>query len=50
MTTPIYLESLTEDAVLFCKIIGASDIHPAGRRWPDVQVRIKVRVKGEKLS
>ena len=47
MTTPIYLGSIKEDAVLFCKIIGTSDVHPADKRWPDVQVHIKVSVKAE---
>lgn len=47
MTTPIYLESIKEDAVLFCKIIGTADIHPAEKRWPDVQVHIKARGKAE---
>jgi len=48
MTTPIYLEGIKEDATLFCKIIGTSDIYPADKRWPDVQVQIKVSVKAEK--
>ncbi|MFH1992310.1 MAG: diadenylate cyclase [Pseudomonadota bacterium] len=42
MTTPIYLEGIKEDTMLFCKIIGSYDIQPADKRWPDVQVHIKV--------
>ena len=48
MTTPIYMEGITSDTTLFCKIIGSSDIQPADKRWPDVQVQIKVSTKGEK--
>jgi diadenylate cyclase len=50
MTTPIYLENFSEDSTLFCKIIAPSDIQPLDRRWPDVQVRIKVREKSEKRN
>jgi len=50
MTTPIYLENISEDSTLFCKIIAPSDIQPLDRRWPDVQVRIKVRAKSEKRN
>jgi YbbR domain-containing protein len=48
MTTPIYLENISEDSTLFCKIIAPSDIQPRNGRWPDVQVQIKVRAKSEK--
>lgn len=47
MTTPIYLESIQEDATLFCKIIGPADVQPVDKRWPDVQVKIKVRPKAK---
>ena len=47
MTTPIYLEGIKEDATLFCKIIGPADVQPADKRWPDVQVQIKVSPKGK---
>ncbi|MBU0986470.1 MAG: diadenylate cyclase [Proteobacteria bacterium] len=50
MTTPIYMESIKEDFTIFCKIIGPSDIQPIDRRWPDVQVHIKVGFKGEKRN
>ncbi len=46
-TTPIYLESIYQDTVIFCKIISPADILPADKRWPDVHVQIKVRFKGE---
>ena len=41
-TTPIYLESITEDAILFCKIIAPPGIQPVDKRWPDVEVRVSV--------
>ena len=50
ITTPIYLEGIREDTTLFCKIIAPPHIQPPGKRWPDVQVRIKVSVKGKKGS
>ena len=40
MTTPIYLENLEDDAVIFCKIIAPPALHPVDRRWPDVEVKI----------
>jgi hypothetical protein len=40
MTTPIYLENLENDTVIFCKIIAPPALHPVDRRWPDVEVKI----------
>ncbi|MFH1139233.1 MAG: diadenylate cyclase [Pseudomonadota bacterium] len=45
-TTPIYLESIEDDTVLFCKVIAPSMVQPVEKKWPDVEVFIKV--KGEK--
>jgi diadenylate cyclase len=42
MTTPIYLENLKEDAVIYCKIIAPPALHPVDKRWPDVEVTITV--------
>jgi len=50
ITTPIYLEGIKEDTTLFCQIIAPPHIQPADKRWPDVQVQIKVSVKGGKKS
>ena len=30
---------------IFCKIIAPAGVHPVDRRWPDVEVKFKVRVK-----
>ena len=43
MTTPIYLESIYEDTKLFCKIIAPPTVHPAEKRWPDIEVTISVK-------
>ncbi|UCG06369.1 MAG: diadenylate cyclase, partial [Desulfobacterales bacterium] len=43
MTTPIYLESISEDTKLFCKIIAPPAVQPAEKRWPDVEVMITVK-------
>jgi uncharacterized protein (TIGR00159 family) len=42
ITTPIYLEGISSDASVFCKIIAPSAFQPADKRWPDVEVQIKV--------
>jgi diadenylate cyclase len=42
LTTPIYLESIYNDTSVFCKIIAPSAFQPAEKRWPDVEVQIKV--------
>ena len=42
ITTPIYLESIYTDTSVFCKIISPSAFQPAEKRWPDVEVQIKV--------
>ena len=43
ITTPIYLEGITDDTQIFCKIIAPPSIQPVDRRWPDVQVTIRVK-------
>jgi hypothetical protein len=40
MTTPIFLENIEGDTVIFCKIIAPPSLHPIDRRWPDVEVKI----------
>jgi uncharacterized protein (TIGR00159 family) len=42
ITTPIYLESVYNDTKLFCKIIAPPAVQPVDKRWPDVEVVIKV--------
>jgi uncharacterized protein (TIGR00159 family) len=42
ITTPIYLESIYNDTSLFCKIIAPPAVQPVDKRWPDVEVVIKV--------
>ncbi len=42
ITTPIYLEGITKDTSIFCKIIAPPSLQPVGKRWPDVEVVIKV--------
>lgn len=40
ITTPIYLETVTKDTVIYCKIISRPSIQPQDKRWPDVEVHI----------
>jgi YbbR domain-containing protein len=42
ITTPIYLDSVHKDSSIFCKIVAPPSIQPADKRWPDVEVVIKV--------
>ena len=42
ITTPIYLDSIYSSTSIFCKIIAPPAIQPAEKRWPDVEVVIKV--------
>ncbi|MGD8713796.1 MAG: diadenylate cyclase [Desulfobacterales bacterium] len=42
ITTPIYLESIYNDTSLYCKIIAPPAVQPVDKRWPDVEVVIKV--------
>ena len=42
ITTPIYLESIYNDTNIYCKIIAPPAAQPADKRWPDVEVVIKV--------
>jgi len=43
MTTPIYLESISEDTKLYCKIIAPPSVHPSEKRWPDIEVLITLK-------
>ena len=42
ITTPIYLESIYSDTSLYCKVIAPPAVQPVDKRWPDVEVVIKV--------
>jgi uncharacterized protein (TIGR00159 family) len=42
ITTPVYLESIYSDTNIFCKIIAPPAVQPVDKRWPDVEVIIKV--------
>jgi YbbR domain-containing protein len=42
ITTPIYLESIYNDTSIYCKVIAPPAVQPADKRWPDVEVVIKV--------
>jgi diadenylate cyclase len=46
MTTPIYLDGIVENTVLFCKIVAPPSMQPVEKRWPDVEVRVEVAPAG----
>nr|WP_321466706.1 diadenylate cyclase [uncultured Desulfobulbus sp.] len=43
VTTPIYLESISSNSKIFCKVIARPTIQPVAKRWPDVEVSIEVQ-------
>jgi uncharacterized protein (TIGR00159 family) len=43
LTTPIYLESISDDITLYCKIIAPPAVHPVEKRWPDIEVKITLK-------
>lgn len=43
LTTPIYLESISTDSKLFCKVIARPSMQPVAKRWPDVEVAIELK-------
>lgn len=43
LTTPIYLDSISTDSKLFCKVIARPSIQPVAKRWPDVEVTIELK-------
>jgi uncharacterized protein (TIGR00159 family) len=45
MTEPIYLESIKKDAKFSNRIVAPPNVQPAGKKWPDVEVVIKVRAR-----
>jgi hypothetical protein len=45
ITTPIHLESIYNDSKIYCKIIAPPAVQPVDKRWPDVEVMIKVGYK-----
>jgi diadenylate cyclase len=45
VTEPIYLESIKKNETLLRKVIAPPNVRPKGKRWPDVEVNIKVRPK-----
>ncbi len=45
VTEPIYLESIKKNETLLRKVIAPPTVRPEGKKWPDVEVIIKVRPK-----
>lgn len=41
-TSPIYLNSITSDSRIFCKIIAPPSYQPIGKAWPDVEAIITI--------
>lgn len=41
-TTPIYLNSIGSDSRILCKIIAPPSFQPVDKRWPDIEVVIKL--------
>jgi YbbR domain-containing protein len=45
MTEPIYLETIKKSVNLSHRIVAPPKVQPAGKKWPDVEVQIKVRTR-----
>ncbi len=43
MTTPIDLESITENTRLYCKIVAPPGVQSAEEEWPEIEVFIKIK-------
>jgi diadenylate cyclase len=43
VTEPIYLESIKQSETLLRKVVAPPNVRPKGKKWPDVEVNIKVR-------
>ena len=42
ITTPVYLDGIRENTTLFCKVISPPAVQPVDKRWPDVEISLKV--------
>lgn len=49
-TTPIYIHGLQGETTVYCKVVAPPGVQPSDRRWPDVEVRIKVGPKSRKAG
>ena len=45
VTEPIYLESINKNEALLRKVIAPPNVKPKDKKWPEVEVNIKVRPK-----
>jgi YbbR domain-containing protein len=45
VTEPIYLESIQKDVTLLRKVIAPPNVRPKGKKWPEIEVNIKVKSK-----
>jgi diadenylate cyclase len=45
VTEPIYLESIKKNETVLRKVIAPANVKPKGKKWPDIEVHIKVRPK-----
>ena len=41
-TSPVYLNSITSDNRILCKIVAPPSVQPVGKSWPDIEVLIIV--------
>jgi DNA integrity scanning protein DisA with diadenylate cyclase activity len=46
VTEPIYLESIRKNEKVLRKVIAPPNVKPKGKKWPEIEVNIKVRSKG----
>ncbi len=44
-TTPIYLNNIRENTMVYCKVVAPQAVQPVDKRWPDVEVHVTVAPK-----
>ncbi|NQU65904.1 MAG: DNA integrity scanning protein DisA nucleotide-binding domain protein [SAR324 cluster bacterium] len=44
-TTPVYLENIKSSTTIYGKIVASPRIQPVDKKWPDVEVQIKIDKK-----
>ena len=47
-TTPVYLDNIRENTMVYCNVVAPQSVQPVDKRWPDVQIQVMVEAKSVK--
>ncbi|NDY74215.1 hypothetical protein DO021_20255 [Desulfobacter hydrogenophilus] len=47
-TTPVYLDNIRENTMVYCKVVAPQSVQPVDKRWPDVEIQVMVEAKSVK--